>query len=400
MIALKRFTLLFTLLITITLISVRCQNANTYIVKPIAKHSNGAYFVGSKTCIDCHSELFNFHEETAHFKTLSMPNDSTIMGSFSTENNRLSVNDSIYIKMEKKEGKYYQNSYSKKSNELLDTQLIDIVVGSGTRGQSFLQWRADSLVQLHASYFTASNSWIRSPGYTKGKLSNNRKVTARCLECHTTYIETDYKKKNTFNKNKLIAAVDCERCHGPAAEHVKYHNTNPDITEARAIKKIPSLTRQQQLDACALCHSGPRKLRSKPEFSFLTGDYLNKFSSPDFFSTHMDLDVHGNQYGMLKASQCFTKSEAMTCTTCHNPHKNERNKVSAFIKKCISCHNSSKTDCGLDMVSRSNNKNNCISCHMPKITSKAMFSENVITRDTSTVSMYSHFIAIYPNSKK
>ena len=401
----KQSLTLFTVLLLCGLLYIRCHDSSKskYVISAIATHSNGQQFVGSATCIDCHKEIYDTHQKTAHYNTSATANALTVKGATSSPNNTLNVNDSLYVKIEQRNGSFYQNAYAKKTDALLNSNKIDLVIGSGVKGQSFLNWRADSLHQIHASYFVKSNSWIKSPGYKDGVLQNNRRISSRCLECHTTFVETrpltTLKSKNTYNRNRFIEGVDCERCHGPSAEHVKYHNEHPKELQGKHIKIIKALTRQQQLDVCALCHSGPRKLKIKPEFSFLVGDRLNTFSSPDFFSSRSELDVHGNQYGMLLASKCFKNSKSMTCTTCHNVHKNERNHTQEFVNKCLSCHDT-KLNCGLDMALRVESKKNCISCHMPEIKSKSMFKANAITKDTISVKVFSHYIGVYPNAIK
>ncbi len=399
----KRLVVLFSVLFLGTLLYIRCNSfvQNEYVITPIATHYSGQSFVGSVACMECHAQIYNTHIKTAHYNTSSIASDLTIKGNTSLNENELDVNDSIYLKIEQNNGLFYQKAYLKDSDSLITSHKIDLVIGSGVKGQSFLNWRADSLFQIHTSYFTKSNSWIKSPGFRDSILQNNRRTSARCLECHTTYVETrvsdSQKNRNAYNKNRFINGIDCERCHGPAGEHVKFHKEHPKKLEAKHIKTTKSLTRQQQLDACALCHSGPRKLKMKPEFSYTIGEDLNKFSSPDFFSTRRELDVHGNQYGMLMASKCFKESETMTCATCHDPHKNERSNTSKFINKCISCHDKS-SDCSLDMTTRTNSTQNCITCHMPKIKSKSMFKTTAIAKDTISVSVYSHHIRVYQNS--
>ena len=42
---------------------------------------------------------------------------------------------------------------------------FDIVVGSGTRGQTYLYWQGNQLYQLPVSYFTPAHTWSNSPGY-------------------------------------------------------------------------------------------------------------------------------------------------------------------------------------------------------------------------------------------
>jgi len=259
-----------------------------------------------------------------------------------------------------------------------------------------LYWQNDSLYQLHASYFTLNKSLIKSPGYSSdGRLQNKRPITERCIECHGTFAEVK-NVKNTFEPSKILLGIDCQRCHGPSEKHVTFHKNNPNETEAQNIISISDLNRNRQMDMCALCHSGSRRRAINPRFSFKIGDDLNKFSVADYFSTSAKLDVHGNQVGLLKASECFKESDIMTCTTCHNPHKNQQNNIGYFIGKCMSCHQGNDTtNCNLSI--KQQGTKNCIDCHMPSVISKSMFAKNNVAKDTINIKIISHYIGIYEN---
>jgi len=140
----------------------------------------------------------------------------------------------------------------------------------------------------------------------------------------------------------------------------------------------------------------------QPSFSFRPGDDLKKFYS---FSTVVEdvknLDVHGNQYGLLTLSKCFTQSQ-LTCNSCHDPHKNEANQLVTFSQRCMVCHSPDKknTFCTIANVQQSVLKQNCIDCHMPEKESAAIVFSNHETGRMISAKMRSHFIKIYPEETK
>ena len=80
-------------------------------------------------------------------------------------------------------------------------------------------------------------------------------------------------------------------------------------------------------------------IKTVPSFSFEVGDTLaNYFIKDTAAKDTANIDVHGNQFGLLAASKCF-KMSGMTCTTCHNTHLNQRGMEEMFSQKCMSCHN-------------------------------------------------------------
>lgn len=115
--------------------------------------------------------------------------------------------------------------------------------------------------------------------------------------------------------------------------------------------------------------------------------------------TSSNAEVHGNQYDMLEATKCFTLSNDMTCSSCHNTHKNERGNLASFSSKCLTCH-SGKTDqlktCKLTSRVGDDLRKNCIDCHMPvKASNKIMVSVGN-SKSLKSEMARTHFISIYP----
>ncbi|MRI01222.1 hypothetical protein GH721_11835 [Kriegella sp. EG-1] len=398
--AFKRIIVAIVAIFVATII-IYCKNNKSDFYTPIVlvTHSNGEQFAGSETCIKCHEDIYNSHIETAHFNSSAKANSSTIKGSFLEHSNVLELEQVIFT-MDIKDSFFYQNT--KVKNRLIDIapEKFDLVIGSGVRGQSFGTWRDSALFQLQTSYYTPSNSWVLSPGFPN-YYDDPRPLRDACLKCHTTFAQSLHENStgNLFKRNQIIYGIDCERCHNPSAKHVAFHIENPNIEEAKFIMDIKSLSRQQRLDVCAQCHSGKRELVLKGNaFSFMTGENLDDFSrNAEVIAKDKDLDVHGNQYGLLVASECFKKTEKLDCNTCHNSHKNERGNANNFNLKCISCHSNDATECNASHTETGKMNNNCIACHMPVSPSKSM-KVQLSQKDSLETSFYirTHLIGIYP----
>ncbi|WP_027394895.1 cytochrome c3 family protein [Aquimarina latercula] len=377
----------------------KLNSTSEYIaITPIATHTNGMEFISSSTCVECHQQIIEDHYKTPHFNSFQPASKNIIKGSFEENKNTLNLNDKTIFNFIEKDSGFYQEPIINNQNTPFYSAKMDIVIGSGTKGQSFLMWNANNLFQLQASYFTPTDSWINSPG-APDQLAPARPVLERCLECHTTYAQniSGNKNSNQFHRKNLVYGIDCQRCHGPVKDHVIYHKQNPQDKVAKHIIKYSSLSRQQRLDACALCHSGLRTETTERAFSFMVGDTLKKFSFPDYDESSLsELDVHGNQYGLLKASKCFTKSVALDCTTCHNPHKQERGNFASFNQKCMDCHTTLQKPigCSGDKNRIEKMDNNCIQCHMPLVKSKTMKIQ-ISKNEEISVDVRTHLIGIY-----
>ncbi len=377
------------------------EKKDSYVaITPIAQHHNGMEFIDSAICIECHKQIVEDHLETAHYNSLRPASVNTIKGSFEDGKNSFRLNDKVTFEMVAKDNGFYQQPVINAQKTPFYSAKMDLVVGSGTKGQSYLMWNNNSLFQLQASYFTPTRSWINSPG-APDQLAPARPVIERCLECHTTYAQniSGNKNSNQFHRKNIVYGIDCQRCHGAVSNHVKYHQQNPGKKTAKHILKYSTLSRQQRLDACALCHSGLRSKTTERAFTFMIGDTLENFSFPDYDESSLEeLDVHGNQYGLLKASACFKSSNTLDCTSCHNPHKKERGQLLSFNQKCINCHRSQNNPvvCSEDQTQTQHMSNNCVQCHMPLVNSKSMKIQFKEDKEIS-VKVRTHLISIYDN---
>ena len=99
---------------------------------------------------------------------------------------------------------------------------------------------------------------------------------------------------------------------------------------------------------------------------------------------------HGNQVALLERSRCFQAS-TMTCSTCHNVHLPQRD-AATFSARCLSCHRIES--CGLYPKLGRKIADNCVDCHMPKLTSNTIISFNAGAQLQPQVR--THWIKVYP----
>lgn len=360
-------------------------------------------YTGSAKCASCHKDVYDEHIKTAHYFTSKPPEERYILGSFKEADNTYAYSNDVTVKMEKKDSGLYQMIYYKDS--LYKALRFGLITGSGVKGQTFAYWRGDQLLQMPITYFSAAHQWANSPGFPPRVLTT-RAITSRCLECHTTFVEQisppdiEYEE---YDHNKIVYGIDCEKCHGPGAEHVAYQQKHPADTIAKYIVNPASFTRQQKLDMCAVCHGGHMQ-KIKPSFSFKPGDALSKYFMVSSAPVDVrQVDVHGNQYGLLSASKCFKNSQVMTCNTCHDAHKNERGNIATFSQKCMSCHNAETHNpickmtakLGAETISK-----NCIDCHMPNYPSRIIALQLKGNQMPTASYFRSHYISVYPEESK
>ncbi len=354
-------------------------------------------FLPAESCRECHQEYYETSVETAHAKTSMLPGPNVIRGSFAEGQNVLKTgNPRLQFRMTAGESGFFQTVQWRDSG--LGTEYVrdfrfDLVLGSGNHGQSYLWWDEDRLYQMHVSYLTESDAWVNSPGpYTDGTVDYSRPVPARCLDCHATWIGVDAREVNRFDRETLLPGVTCVRCHGPGHEHVAYHRQFPEATEAHRIVNPGSLSIERQNEVCAQCHSAGEPLGNA--FAYRPGEPLKSWLQLDLKSdSESNADPHSaNQLARLMQSRCFTASGGLSCTKCHDPHKDQRGRLADYSARCRDCH---KPDVCPDVRQLgAKAQDRCVDCHMPATRDQEVRMET--DRGSLQALLRDHQIGIWP----
>jgi hypothetical protein len=362
-------------------------------------------YAGDEACVACHREQSLSYAHTAHRLTSQLPSKESVLGNFQPGTNVLTISDpathpaepALFFKMEVKDGGFYQTAVTGWGDQLQTmSERIDLVTGSGARGQTYLYWLGDKLFELPVSYWSDGHQWINSPGYVDGTVDFSRQIHPGCLECHASYIRplSPDPLTNRYEKSTLVTGISCETCHGPAAEHVaRFTRPKTAGSGETAILNPAKLSRDLQVDSCAYCHSGIQRVAVGPAFSFTPGKPLSEYFKAFPQDTAEHPDVHGNQVGLLKRSRCYQSSAEMSCSTCHNTHAPEQ-AASSYSSRCLQCHQ--WTSCPVSKKLGHAIANNCIDCHMPIEATNVIVSES--SGNVVRAKMRNHWIKIYPES--
>jgi hypothetical protein len=366
-------------------------------------------YVGDQACAGCHRKEFQSYEHTGHKLTSQPASRESILGNFSPGANVLTISNpainpslpALFFKMEATAKGFSETAVTGWGTDLQKrSEHIDVVTGSGTRGQTYLYWQGDRLFELPVSYWTDGKRWVNSPGYDDGTADFSRPINPGCLECHATYVRalSSDVQTNSYAKESLVTGISCEICHGPGAEHVAEYAGNgahnPNSTETKIVNP-GKLDRDRQIDGCALCHSGTQRDELSPAFSYVPGKKLSDYFRPLSGPAVEHPDVHGNQVGLLQRSRCYQSSKTLTCSTCHDVHSAER-PAASYSSRCLTCHE--WTSCGVSKTLGHSIANNCIDCHMPVESTSLIVSETA--GKVVRAKMRNHWIKVYPASQK
>ena len=259
---------------------------------------------------------------------------------------------------------------------------VDWILGSGDHARTYLYRTPEGeLYQLPLAWYSQERSWAMAPGFDRpdhdGVL---RRVRRECIFCHTSYPDVPagadvYGSPQVFPA-RLPEGVGCQRCHGPAAEHVWLAlggiGSNAEI---RASVFNPGrLPAPRRDEVCMGCHLQPSvalpglRRFGRGDFSFRPGevlaDYFVQVDVEDEGRTAADrFEINHHPY-RLRQSLCWIKSEgALSCLTCHDPHRRvpASSRAAHYRNACLTCHQLTSLPAGAHTDSA-----DCVSCHMAK----------------------------------
>ncbi|MEO1077414.1 MAG: tetratricopeptide repeat protein, partial [Bacteroidota bacterium] len=195
----------------------------------------------------------------------------------------------------------------------------------------------------------------------------------------------------TFSVNHFVetdGGISCERCHGPASAHVAAWQADPDGQADGpdlTIVNPAHLSIDLQLDVCQQCHLEGTTVFQPGEtpLSYIPGAPLRAHRT--VFATESSLD-EPESFGVashvvrMRLSACFEETQgtpqAMTCTTCHDPHRPEEAlPADHYNITCRSCHGAeaheaacsrSDIDAGASDARVMAAQGDCVSCHLQK----------------------------------
>jgi hypothetical protein len=329
-------------------------------------------FVGPRQCQSCHQELFDTwltstHSQTAGEATRSLLEELCLKGGRALR----SAHSDLKLEVELTgDGAPSQKVSLQRDGDVYSQRFsIDLVMGSGKIGRTFLHWQGGRLYELPMTWYSELTGWVNSPGYRDGVADFARPIVPECVQCHATWISHQQGTLNSYHRDEMILGISCERCHGPGRSHLQAMTAGNDAS-APEMTRIADLPRDRQVEVCSQCHAGSPHLLKSP-FEYRPGEELSKYLRIDDADSAQEGGVHSaNQQKRLAKSQCYQKSSAMTCTNCHDPHRPRLASAADYAARCVTCHK--RDDCGEVRLGGNDAEHRCIECHMPVSEDKKM----------------------------
>ncbi len=297
-------------------------------------------FAGSRACAACHTEIAESQAKTRMAQTWQGTTTTLIPPLCSVSAQEGPGPEVVYRISRGALGITWQTRLPLKRPVSLP---VESVLGGTRHGLSLLarvaevgglQLERKPLVETRFLYGIPQGRPLLSPGLPDQKPASYETALGRVLspqferKCFTCHGAPD-------TGSGPDAGVRCEHCHGAGAGHFARSG-------AGAIVNPGKLANAARIELCGRCHADGRQLADPmPE----------------------DLLI-SNQADALMRSECYIQSgQGLSCTTCHDPHKDRPANDPRYVNACRSCHSAAAKDHAA--ICPVNAKSGCIGCHMP-----------------------------------
>ncbi|MCU0718464.1 MAG: hypothetical protein MUC83_02075 [Pirellula sp.] len=264
---------------------------------------------------------------------------------------------------------------------------MDYVIGSGQRAKAYIRQVGERLYVSPLNWYQRDDIWALAPGYRLDDIRRfQRRVDESCLGCHSGFLNVLPDGEDRFASPPFHErSIGCERCHGEGANHVVYQSSDDSSKPTKDSIVNPSkLTIEQREAVCYQCHleARARVLRpGKKHLDFRPGMMLSDVWAIIDYGTEVSSDGKTrsvNHVQQMRDSTCYIKSQQqMGCISCHDPHStpSPETKVEFYRNRCNNCHSGeaqNKTRCLEAVSKRELVHDDCVTCHMPSLSSSNM----------------------------
>jgi hypothetical protein len=286
-------------------------------------------------CLTCHPAQAKPQPATSMAHALEMVSECGIL----KEHPILTFQNVRYTYRIERKGN--ESVYSVSDGQTTFTVQLRWAFGLGFAGQTYVYEKNGELYQSRVSYYQDITGLDFTLGALNDKLPSSVEAAAglplaheekiQCFRCHSTGSVDG----SPHSLAELTPGIQCERCHGPTAEHV---------ASFKLMRRLSSLTSEQTANFCGQCHR---------TWDQVAGAGIRGVVNVRF------------QPYRLTNSKCYDPDDArIRCTSCHDPHQDLNRVDASYDNRCQACHAArGKPHARVCKIAA----HDCVSCHMPKV---------------------------------
>jgi hypothetical protein len=324
---------------------------------PWRPNSKTLKYLGAAVCAKCHKEESAFQHTTSMGTALEPAATSRVLSAHQL----LSFKSGPYAYQIVRKGN--QSLYTVTDGTNTFSEPIDYAFGQGKAGQTYVFRHNGSFEETRVSYYRDTENLDWTLGYPStvppslevaaGRALSSNEVT-ECFTCHGT----GGTNGGELVLDKLVPGVTCEACHGPGGDHVASMEAK-DFKNKHIFNPSDMGPDDMAQEFCGSCHRSAEKVAENPRMQGVNS-------------------VRFQPYRMFTSRGHDPGDPRLSCTSCHNPHKNPEHETAFYDSKCLACHHSAsslkspeiaKAETGQGQTDKACpvGKDLCVSCHMPKI---------------------------------
>jgi len=335
-------------------------------------------FAGASACGKCHANVSHTWSASRHSKMVQPATTAGVVGDFGR--GPVTLRGGVY-RFRAQAGVFYiaESYLTGKPQE----HRVLYTLGN-RRIQHYLTTLADGrIIVLPPTWDVVRKNWFHNLDIDDPEELPGTQVQVwnkSCYSCHVSQERKNFDaEKNAYQTAWLDFGINCERCHGPGAEHAAFYaSPGHQGKPAHDVVVQTRLTAARNTAVCAQCHS----FRDILVDGFTAGDdYYDHFlpilefsqppsADPAYWPDGRPRRFSTDAYGLWQ-SECFLKGGA-TCLDCHVvPHNTDIDKNPQLKPDvntlCTRCHQAE----GAALPSHTHHAeksagSSCVECHMPR----------------------------------
>ena len=314
-------------------------------------------YAGPQACVKCHEQESTHQHTTAMGKAVEPAAASEVLKS----NPRLTFSSGPYRYEIVRRGQSSFYNVSDGSNTF--SEPIAYSFGQGKAGQTYVFQHNGDFYESRVSYYRDLQGLDWTMGYPTTvppslEIAAGRQLstdeTRDCFGCHGTGATNGSK----LQLARLIPGVTCEACHGPGADHVAAMEAKK-LEDKKIFNPGKMAPDEMSQEFCGSCHRSAEQVMA---IRALRGIVSVRFQP----------------YRMFTSKGHDPDDPRMTCTACHDVHKDPLKEEAFYDEKCFACHRSAASLKSEKIAQTETSEGRtagacpvaaakCVSCHMPKV---------------------------------